>query len=112
MGSVNLIVLFKPLVWFNNPGLAKHELAFGAGVGLKSYATVSSAYEKVGNTYQLKSFSAKSSLSVEPYFGKAFYNYHFTNKFFAGVAASLDGFDGEAVALFGLQLGMNFTTKK
>lgn len=112
MGSINLILLFKPLTLFNSPKLDKHELAFGAGIGLKSYATVRSTYEKIGSEYQLREFGSESNLSIEPYFGKVFYNYHFTDKFFAGVTASLDGFDGEAVALFGIQLGMNFTTKR
>lgn len=112
MGSMNLILLFKPFALFNNPNLDKHELAFGAGVGLKSYATVRAIYENIGSDYQLKEFGAESNLSVEPYYAKIFYNYHFNQKFFAGAVASLDGFDAEAVALFGVQLGMNFTTQK
>ena len=112
MGSMNLLVLFKPFALFDNPGLAKHELAFGAGVGLKSYATVRSTYKNMGNEYQLMEFGAESNLSIEPYYGKVFYNYHFNDKFFAGAVASIDGFDAEAVALLGLQLGMNFTTKR
>lgn len=108
MGSVNLVLLFKPLALFNNPALVKHELAFGTGIGLKSYATVHSAYEKNGANYELTGFSSESNLSIEPYFGKVFYNYHFTDKYFAGLVASLDGFDGEAVALFGIQVGLNF----
>lgn len=112
MGSMNLLLLFKPFALFDNPGLAKHELAFGAGVGLKSYATIRSSYENRGTDFQLQEFGAESNLSIEPYFGKVFYNYHFNDKFFAGAVASLDGFDGEAVALFGLQLGMNFTATR
>jgi len=112
MGSVNLVFFIKPLASFDNSKFEKHELAFGAGFGLKSYATVRSGYEQIGNEYQLKEFGSESNLSVEPYFGKIFYNYHFTNQFFAGLVASLDGFDGEAVALFGIQMGVNFNTKK
>lgn len=112
MGSMNLLLLFKPFDLFNHPMLAKHELAIGAGVGLKSYSTVRSTYENMGNDYQLQAFGAESNLSIEPYYGKVFYNYHFNDKFFAGAVASLDGIDAEAVALFGIQLGINFTTKK
>lgn len=107
MGSMSLVLLFKPLAFSDNPKAQKHELAFGAGMGIKSYATVRSTYEKTGMNYELVELGAKSAWTVEPYFAKVFYNYHFSDRFFAGPVASLDGFDGEAVALFGIQLGIN-----
>ena len=108
MGSMNLVLLFKPLALSDNPKLVKHELAFGAGIGVKTYATVRSTYEKNGTENQLIELGAKSAWTIEPYFAKVFYNYHFSDRFFAGPVASIDGFDGEAVALFGIQLGINF----
>ena len=108
MGSMSLILLFKPFALSNNPKLDKHELAFGVGLGIKTYASVRSSYERTGGYYELHELGAKSAWSVEPYFAKLFYNYHFSDRFFAGPVASLDGFDGEAVAFFGIQLGINF----
>ncbi|HKJ42206.1 MAG TPA: hypothetical protein VKA27_08925, partial [Sunxiuqinia sp.] len=108
MGSMSLVLLFKPLALFNNPKLARHELAFGTGMGVKTYATVRSIYEKTGTDYQLTELGARSAWTIEPYFAKVYYNYHFSDRFFAGPVASIDGFDAEGVALFGIQLGVNF----
>ncbi len=112
MGSVSLLLLLKPLALFNNPKLEKHELAFGAGIGLKNYTISRSIYERIGDDYQLVEFGSESNMSIEPYYGKIFYNYHFSSKFFAGVVAGLDGFDAEAVMLLGVQVGIRFNTKE
>ncbi|QGY46854.1 hypothetical protein GM418_25300 [Maribellus comscasis] len=109
MGSMSMLLLFKPFALSGNLKLKRrHELAFGAGLGIKSYASVRSTYESNGAHSELIALGAKSAWTIEPYFAKAFYNYHFANRFFAGVVASLDGFDGEAVALFGVQFGIRF----
>jgi len=111
MGSMSVVLLFKPLALSDNPKLAKHELAIGTGIGVKTYATVRSTYVKTGTDYRLTELGAKSAWTIEPYYAKVFYNYHFSERFFAGPVASIDGFDGEAVALFGIQLGLNINPK-
>ncbi|MCU4165467.1 hypothetical protein [Carboxylicivirga caseinilyticus] len=111
MGSASLLLLFKPFELFNNPNLAKHELAIGTGIGFKSYSTTRSVYSLNGEV-ELIEFGNQTNQSIEPYYGKIFYNYHFSDQFFAGLVAGLDGYDAEATALFGFQIGFNFSAHK
>ncbi len=112
MGSASLLILFKPFDLINNSKLEKHELAIGTGLGFKSYSSSLSVYEVIDGKNELTSFGYETNQSIEPYYGKVFYNYHFSEKFFAGIVASLDGYDAEATALFGFQIGLNFSTKE
>nr|WP_321407088.1 hypothetical protein [uncultured Carboxylicivirga sp.] len=111
MGSASLLFLFKPFELFKNSNLAKHELAIGTGIGFKSYSTTRSVYDLNGDV-ELIEFGNQTNQSIEPYYGKVFYNYHFSDQFFAGLVAGLDGYDAEATALFGFQIGFNFSVHK
>jgi len=108
VGSVDIVLLFKPFSLFNNPKLKKHELALGGGYGLKSYAMTRAQYEITDPTYELVGFSTKTNVGFEPYYAKIFYNYYFTETIFSGLTASINSYDGEGIALFGVQFGISF----
>jgi len=108
LGSVALLILFKPFDLFNNKTLRKHELLIGAGYSFKSYTMVSTRYEITAEDVELLGFSTKSNKSFEPYYGKLSYNYMLNNNLIIGFAASIIGFDGEGELFAGAQFGVKF----
>ena len=108
LSSISLLLQFKPFELLKNEKLKKHEIIIGAGISYNSYTKVSIQYEINGNDYELTRFSVKSNRAFEPYYGKLSYNYLFKENLFGGFVASLNGFDGEAEFLAGLQFGIIF----
>ena len=63
LGSIALLILFKPFDLLNNENLRKHELIIGAGYSFNSYTMVSTRYEINGGNVELLGFSTKSNKS-------------------------------------------------
>ena len=108
MGSISLMLFFKPFDLVNNEQLDQHELMIGAGYGYKTYTILHAEYDILGTDYQLTNFGYKSSNGWEPYFAKLSYSYTFKKDLSIGLVVGLDGYDGEGVLLTGLQFGVKF----
>jgi len=108
LSSLSILILFKPFDLIKNDRFAKHELLIGAGYGYKSYTMVSSQYDLDNGDYELVGFSYKSNHGFEPYYGKIGYNFLYKANQFFGVSIGIDGYDGEAELLAGLQFGVKF----
>jgi hypothetical protein len=108
IGSISLLLLFKPLKLVDAEKFKKHELIIGAGYSYNSYTMIISRYEINGNDYGLTGFSIKSNRAFEPYYCKLSYNYLFKENLFVGIVAAMNGFDGEGELLTGLQFGVKF----
>jgi hypothetical protein len=108
LSSISLLLLFKPFELMNSEKLRQHELIIGTGISYNSYTMISSRYYVDENDYELTNFSVKSNRGFEPYYLKLNYNYLFRENLFFGFVAGLNGFDGEAELLGGLQFGIKF----
>ena len=108
LSSVSLLLLFKPFDLMRNEKLKNHEFIIGTGISYNSYTMIQSRFEIDEGDYQLTHFSVKSNRDFEPYYIKLNYNYLFRENHFLGFVASLNGFDGEAELLAGLQYGIKF----
>ncbi len=108
LSSISILVIFKPFELFNNPKLEKHEVFLGTGVSYNSYTEVWARYRIEGSGYDLTGFGMMSNSTIEPYYCKIGYNYLFKKNLLLGFVAALNGYDGEAEALLGIQFGVKF----
>lgn len=108
LGSISLLLVFLPFDLFKGEKLKKHELMIGAGCSFNSYTMVGTRYFIQGDDYEVLSFSLKSNKAIEPFYCKIGYNYLFRDNLFIGFVAGLNGYDGEAELLTGIQFGVKF----
>jgi hypothetical protein len=108
LSSISLLLNFKPFELMKSEKLKKHELILGAGISYNSYTIIKEAFQKNGNDYELSWVSVYSDKMVEPFYCKLSYNYLFRENLFFGIVAGINGFDGEAELLAGLQFGVKF----
>lgn len=108
LSSISLLLLFKPFELMKNEKLKNHELIIGGGISYNSYTKIWALFEVLENENTLVSYGVKSDVAFEPYYFKLSYNYLFREKLFLGFVAGLNGFDGEAEFLTGVQFGIKF----
>lgn len=106
--SISLLLFFKPFDLFKGKKFEKHELLLGTGLSYCSYIKFGSGYRLNGTIYEPTAISTRSNREFAPYYGKIQYNYLFKENLFAGIVMGLNGFDGEAEILTGLQFGVKF----
>jgi hypothetical protein len=66
IGSISLLLLFKPLKLVDSEKFKKHELIIGAGYSYNSYTMIISRYEINGNDYGLTGFSINQTGHLNP----------------------------------------------
>jgi len=109
MGSaIDVLFLFKPLNWFENVDLKKHELIIGTGFGYKSYTSVDATFHNQNNTIIVDKFIHKSEGYFAPHYIKMNYNRHLSKNTLIGAVFSINSIDGEGILLTGIQLSVNF----
>lgn len=108
LSSLSLLLNFKPFELIKSEKLKNHEIILGAGISYNSYIIINEAFQKSGNDYEPSWVSVFSGKKVEPYYCKISYNYLFKENLFCGIVLGINGFDGEAELLAGLQFGVKF----
>jgi hypothetical protein len=109
MGSLSLLLHFKPFDYIKNEKFKRHQIIVGGGYSYVSYSMVRAEFQRK-DTKIINIMHYESNRSFLPYYGKVGYNYFFIKKdTMIGLVGSLQGIKKkEAQFLLGFQFGVRF----